>query len=101
MDIMFRDSSSVSVSTAREQSWYEAQGIYGLSWLALFCGLYLMAVRAAWMQNHMALTIMSVTAFVLSVITGFSIGGAYLPSALGLFIGTVMSLTSGRPSSRC
>ena len=48
----------------------------------------------------MALAIVSVTAIALSMVTGFSIGGVYLPAALGLFIGTLMFLSSKLPRSR-
>ena len=100
-DVVLRDSSTLSAVLVREQSWYEAQGFYGFFWLALFSGLYLMAIRAAWTGNHIALAIMSVTAFALSIVTGFSIGGAYLPAALGLVIGTLMLFASTRLRARC
>ena len=92
--IMLRDSSTVMEAFTREQSWYEAQGLLGILWLVLFSGLYLLAVRAAWRDNHLALAGMSVAAVALSVITGFSIGGAYLPAALGLCIATAIFLSS-------
>jgi hypothetical protein len=92
-DIVFRDSSTVVEAFTREQSWYEVQGLSGTLWLVFFSGLYLVAVRVAWNGNHTALAIMSVTAVALSVVTGFSIGGAYLPAALGLFIGSMMFLS--------
>ena len=92
--LMLRDSSTVVETFTREQSWYEAQGLWGILWLVVFSGLYLVAVRVAWRGNHIVLAIVSVTAVALSIVTGFSIGGAYLPATLGLFIGTLMFLSS-------
>ncbi len=100
-DLMLRDSSTVVVAFTREQSWYEAQGLWGILWLVFFSGLYLLAVRVAWRGNHIALAVMSVTAVALSIVTGFSIGGAYLPAALGLFIGTLMFLSSKLLRAQC
>ncbi len=100
-DLMLRDSSTVVEAFTREQSWYEAQGLWGILWLVFFSGLYLLAVRVAWRGNHTALAIMSVTAVALSIVTGFSIGGAYLPAALGLFIGTLMFFSSKLLRAQC
>lgn len=100
-DVLLRDGSTVVEAFTREQSWYEAQGLWGTFWLAFFSGLYLLAVRVAWKGNHIALAIMSVTAVALSIVTGFSIGGAYLPAALGLFIGTLMFLSSKLLRAQC
>jgi hypothetical protein len=91
---MLRDSATVVEEFAREQSWYEAQGLWGVLWLVIFSGLYLLAVRLAWRGNINALASVSATAIALSIVTGFSIGGAYLPAALGLLIGTVVFLLS-------
>jgi hypothetical protein len=99
--VMLRDSSTVVEAFTREQSWYEARGLWGILWLVFFSGLYLLAVRAAWRGNHIALGIMSVTAIALSIVTGFSIGGAYLPAALGLFIGTLVFLSSKLLRTQC
>lgn len=100
-DVMFRESDSVVKAVAREQSWYEAQGLWGTLWLVLFSGLFVAAARVAWSGNHTALAIMSATAIALSVVTGFSIGGAYLPAALGLLVGTLMFLSSKLVRARC
>ncbi len=83
-----------------EQSWYEAQGLWGIVVLVIFALFYLLAVRLAWRSHYTALAILSVVAIALSIITGFSIGGAYLPAALGLFIGSVMFLSSRWLTSR-
>jgi hypothetical protein len=92
--VMLRDSATVVEEFSREQSWYEAQGLWGVLWLVIFSGLYLLAVQVAWRDNIKALASVSAVAIALSIITGFSIGGAYLPSALGLLIGTAMFLLS-------
>jgi hypothetical protein len=99
-ELMLRDTSTFAGAFTREHSWYEAQGVWGILWLVVFSGLYLLAVRVAWRGNHIALVIVSVTAVALSIVTGFSIGGAYLPAALGLFIGTLMILSSKLLRSR-
>jgi hypothetical protein len=93
-ETLLRDSSTVMEVFTREQSWYEAQGLWGIFGLVFFSGLYLLAVRVAWKGKHIALAILSVIAIALSIVTGFSIGGAYLPAALGLFIGALMFLSS-------
>ncbi|NKC01237.1 MAG: hypothetical protein GKR90_22450 [Pseudomonadales bacterium] len=93
-DVMLRDSSVVAETFVREQSWYEAQGLWGISWLFFFGAFYLVAARVAWRDNQISLGVMSVTAVALSIVTGFSIGGAYLPAALSLFIGSLMFVSS-------
>jgi len=92
--VITRDSSTVVEVLTREQSWYESQGLWGLLWLVFFIGFYLLAVCVARSGNYIALAILSVTAVALSIVTGFSIGGAYLPAAFSLFIGTLMFLSS-------
>jgi hypothetical protein len=90
----FRDSSIVVETFTKQQSWYEAQGLWGVFVLVIFSGLYLLAVRLAWRSNYVALAFVSVIAVALSIITGFSVGGVYLPAALGLFVATLMFLSS-------
>lgn len=98
--LMLRDSSTVVDTFTRDQSWYEAQGLWGVLWLVVFSGLYLLAVRVAWRGNYIALAIMSLLAVALSIVTGFSIGRVYLPAALGLLIGASMLLSSERLRSQ-
>ena len=78
----------------REQTWYEAQGFWGICVLAIFTGLYLLAVRLAWRRRYTALAMLSVIAIALSIVAGFSIGAAYLPAALGLMVGTLLLASS-------
>lgn len=99
-DVLLRDSSTMSAILEREQSWYEAQGFYGFFWLAFFSGLFLMAIRTAWTGNYISLTSIGLTVSVLSIVTGFSIGIAYLPAAIGLLIGTLMLIASRRLRAR-
>ena len=40
-----RDSNEVVEVFTRQQSWYEAQGLWGVLVLVIFCGLYILAVR--------------------------------------------------------
>ena len=91
---MSRDAGAVVETFTRQLSWYEAQGLWGTLWLVLFSALYLLAVRAAWRGNLAAISMLSATAVALSVVTGFSIGGAYLPAALGLVVGTLLFFSS-------
>ena len=84
----------------REQSWYEAQGLWGVCVLAIFAGLYLLAVRLAWRGRYAALATLSAIAITLSILAGFSIGGAYVPAALGLLVGTLLLLSSRLLRSR-
>ena len=83
-----------------EQSWYEAQGLWGVFVLVIFASLYLLAVHFAWRSSYIALTILSVTAIALSIVTGFSIGGLYFPAAVGLFIGAMIFLSDRLIGSR-
>lgn len=99
--VMIPNSGTVVEAITKEQSWYEAQGLWGTLWLVFFSGLYLVAIQVAWSDNHIGLAIISMIAIALSVVTGFSIGGAYLPAGLGLFIGSAMLLSSKLVSTRC
>jgi hypothetical protein len=84
------DSSEVVEVFTRQQSWYAAQGIWGILVLVIFCALYILAVRLAWVGKYRALIFLSVIAIGLSILTGFSIGAAYLPAALGMFVGALV-----------
>jgi hypothetical protein len=86
-----RDSSEVVEVFTRQQSWYEAQGLWGVLVLVIFSGFYLLALRVAWRGSYKALMVMGIAAVMLSIVTGFSIGAAYLPSALGLCIGALVN----------
>jgi len=97
-------SESVEASTLTK-SWYQVQGIWGIFVLVLFAGLYVVALYLAWRSAYLALAILSLVALTLSYLAGFSIGLFYLPSVVGLLIGTVllwlsrpMSLRPGSPS---
>ena len=88
----FGEQRSVVETFTTEQSWYEAQGLWGVVVLVIFAGLYLLAVHFAWRSSYIALTVLSVIAIALSIVTGFSIGGLYFPAAVGLFIGAMIFL---------
>jgi hypothetical protein len=87
-----RDSSEVVEVFTRQQSWYQAQGLWGVLVLVIISGFYLLALRVAWRGRYRALMVMGVVAVALSIVTGFSIGAAYLPAALGLFTGALLGL---------
>ena len=89
---LWRDSSEVVEVFTRQESWYEAQGLWGVLVLVIVSGFYLLALRVAWKGKYRVLAVMGVVAIALSIVTGFSIGAAYLPAALGLFIGALLSL---------
>ena len=91
---MRRGSSEVVEFFTRQQSWYEAQGLWGVIVLVIFSGFYLLALRVAWRGKYRALAVMGVVAIALSIVAGFSIGAAYFPAALGLFIGALVLLSS-------
>ena len=97
---VFGDSRDIVETFTRKQSWYEAQGLWGVCVLAIFAGIYLLAVQLAWRSRYTALAILSVIAIALSIVGGFSIGGVYLPAALGLFVGTLLLLSSRLLGSR-
>ena len=69
-------------------------GPIGIAWLLVFCGLYLLALRFAWRASPGALAGIAIAAVALSVITGFSIGRAYLPGAFALVLSTLLLATS-------
>jgi len=100
-EIMVQGGSNVIEAPFREQSWYEAQGVLGSFWLVLLAGIYLLAVRPAWRGDHVTLAILSVIAVALSVVTGFSIGAAYMPAAFGLLIGVLLLISSRLLRARC
>jgi hypothetical protein len=87
-------SSEVVDVFTRQQSWFEAQGLRGVLVLVLFSALYLLAIWIVWRGKYRALLILSVFAIALSIVTGFSIGAAYLPAALGLFVGALMLVST-------
>jgi hypothetical protein len=97
---LFRDSTVVVETFTRELSWFEAQGLWGVFVLLMFAGLFLLAARLAWRSQYTALTILSLIAIAMSIIAGFSIGGIYLPAALGLLAGALILLSSKLLGSR-
>jgi len=65
----------------RQQSWYEAQGLWGVLVLVIFSAYYLLALPLARRGNAKGLIIMAVVGIAFSVITGFSIGSRQTLSA--------------------
>ncbi|MEE8078382.1 MAG: hypothetical protein V3T18_05240 [Pseudomonadales bacterium] len=96
----FGESGSVVETYVTEQSWYEAQGLWGVFVLVVFAGIYLFAVRLAWNGRYIALTIVIVITIALSIIAGFSIGGIYFPAAVGLVVGALILLSARLLTSR-
>lgn len=82
-------SESVEASTLTK-SWYQVQGLWGVFVLVLFAGFYVVALYPAWRAAYPALAMLSLVGLTLSFLAGFSIGLFYLPSALGLLIGTML-----------
>lgn len=91
---LVRDVGGASVHLARQLSWYEAHGLTATLWLLAFSGFYLLAIPAARVEKVATLATMTVIAFALSFITGFSIGSAYLPAAIALLIGTMLFVSA-------
>ena len=85
-----RNADEVVEVFTRQQSWYEVQGLWGVMVLVIFCAFYLLAVRVAWQGNYKSLMVMGFVGVALSILSGFSIGAAYLPAALGLLFGAVV-----------
>jgi hypothetical protein len=73
-----------------EKSWYQVQGLWGTLILFILGAFYVVAVRLAWKGALPALAGLSVISLVLSYLTGFSIGGFYLPAAISLFVGMLL-----------
>ncbi len=96
----FGESGSVVEIFTTKQTWYEAQGLWGIFVLVIFASICLLAVHLAWRNNYMALTILSVIAIALSVVAGFSIGGLYFPAAAGLLIAALIFLSARLIGSR-
>ncbi len=96
----FGESGIVVETYVTEQSWYEAQGLWGVFVLVVFAGIYLFAVQLAWNGRYIALTIVSVITIALSIIAGFSIGGIYFPAAVGLVVGALILLSARLLTSR-
>ena len=96
----FGESGIVVETYVTEQSWYEAQGLWGVFVLVVFAGIYLFAVQLAWNGRYIALTIVSVITIALSIIAGFSIGGIYFPAAVGLVFGALILLSARLLTSR-
>ena len=80
---------SIYVATSRIEL-----GPIGIAWLFVFCGLYLLALRFAWRVSPAALAGFALAAIALSMITGFSIGRAYVPGAFALVLSTHLLATS-------
>ena len=96
----FGELGSVVEIFTTKQTWYEAQGLWGIFVLVIFTSIYLLAVQLAWRNSYLALTILSVIAIALSVVAGFSIGGLYFPAAAGLLIAALIFLSARLIGSR-
>jgi hypothetical protein len=96
-------SSGSTPATAGEStfqtSWYNVQGLWGVIVLILFAGFYLWALALAYRGRYTGLIILSLVALLLSFLTGFSIGGFYLPAALTLLAGALV-LSLSRATTR-
>jgi len=84
------DGTGIGERFTEQQSWYQAQGLWGSLVLVLFAGFYLLAYRSALKANYTALALMSLVGIALTIITGFSIGLFYFPAAAGLLLGMLL-----------
>jgi hypothetical protein len=77
--------------TTQYASWYQVQGLWGTILLVIFAGLYILAVYLRRQSKILLLGILSVVTLALSYLAGLSIGMAYLPAALALLVGMILS----------
>ena len=73
-----------------QQSWYQVQGLWGSLVLVLVAGFYSIGLYLAWRTAYARLAVLSVIALIFSYLAGFSIGLLYVPSAVGLTLGTAL-----------
>ena len=73
-----------------QQSWYQVQGLWGSLVLVLVAGFYGLGLYLAWRTAYRMLGVLSVIALMFSYVAGFSIGLLYVPSAVGLTLGTAL-----------
>ncbi len=69
---------------------YEVQGLWGSFVLVVFTGIYILAIPLLWRIAYPVLVILSILALAFSYLTGFTIGGFYMPAGVGLFIGMLI-----------
>jgi len=86
--------SEMARETIMRQSWYQAQGPWGVIVLILFSGLYGWGYNLAHKEYYTWLGVLSLGLLSLSYVAGFSIGLLYLPAALVLLAGAGLLIFS-------
>lgn len=80
----------VAVESARQVSWFQVQGWWGIFILVVFAGLYCCTVFLFWRSRALAGTITGIISLAATFLAGFSIGPVYLPAAVMLLASMVL-----------
>ena len=80
----------VSQAYTQYQNWALYNGVSGVTAVLAFALLLIAGAYTAWRGSLGALVLLTVLALVASFITGFSIGGAFLPGAFGLLASLIL-----------
>jgi ABC-type cobalt transport system substrate-binding protein len=86
----------VTETTSGSQPWFSAAEPVSVLILLAFSGLLTGGGIAVWKDALAEMTILAMLALVGSYMTGFSIGGLYLPGAIALALATVLSAVAVR-----
>ena len=81
----------VSTPIIQHLSFAQYTGIPGMVAVFAFALLLIAGAYASWRGSLRALILLAVLALVASYVTGFSIGGAFLPGALALAVSAVIN----------
>lgn len=79
--------SSTVEETARQATWYQVQGWWGVAVLVIFALLYLSVAIFAIRRQRVPLAIASLLAVVVTLLAGLSIGPLYLPAVIAVLAG--------------
>lgn len=86
--------SEVSNEEIIHQSWYQVQGLWGVSVLVIISIFYGLAYFFAYKEVYFWLGILCLGLLSFSYLAGLSIGFFYFPAALVLLLGTVLLIFS-------
>ena len=81
------DGSSLTEVFTRHASWYQVQGLWGVLVLAAFASLFILIAVLALKGRYVLLLAASLTATILVLLAGFSIGLFYLPAVVAVLVG--------------
>jgi len=86
--------------TTRQVSWFAVQGWWGIFILVLFAAIYAGNAYFGVTQRWKLLAVGTPIVLILTYLAGFSIGTYYLPAAVALLLGCVISAVSHFPRWR-